>query len=80
MDIEEELYNNYFTRLGEIDRVEIVAILNDQSALYCITKTDFFKELSKNATFTFNDWYSSNIFQGIMPDSRATEVLTAGEP
>jgi hypothetical protein len=31
-------------------------------------------------TFTFDDCYSSNTFQGIMPDSGAVGVLTAGNP
>ena len=57
-----------------------MAILNDQSIVYSFTKTDIFAKQSKNSLFTFKDRYSLGIFQGIIPDSGAVEVLTAGEP
>ena len=30
--------------------------------------------------FSFNDRYSANVFYGIMPDTKAAGVSTAGEP
>jgi hypothetical protein len=37
-------------------------------------------EPKETLAFTFNNCYSSNIFQGIMPDSGAAGVLTARNP
>jgi hypothetical protein len=58
---------NYLTELGEINGAQIVAILNDQSTLYVVTRKDPFDELAeaepnKTLTFTFDDCYLSNIF------------------
>ena len=72
-----------------------MAILNDQSTLYVVTRKDLFgKEAEPNAkvlvdiipkmppilAFTFDNCYSLNIFQGIMLDSGAAGVLTTGNP
>jgi hypothetical protein len=58
-------------------------ILSNQSAFHSITKTDVFNEKSNPdepySAFVL-DRYSSEIFQGIMPDSGAAGVSTAGEP
>ena len=45
MDIEIKDYspNQYFTEYGEVDSTQTVAILNDQSTLHSITKSDIFK-------------------------------------
>jgi len=78
MEIETE---TYLTELGEIDGVQTVAILNDQSTLHAVTGKDPFNEPAEpneTSAFTFDDRYSSNIFQGIMPDSGAAGVSTAG--
>jgi hypothetical protein len=58
--------------------LETIAILNNQSAMHWITKTNIFK--TENSTFTVSGRYSSDVFQGIMPDSGAAGVSTAGEP
>jgi hypothetical protein len=78
---------NYLTELREINGTQTVAILNDQSTLHMITGQDPFdkNELAepgpnKISTFTFDNCYSSNIFQGIMPNSGTAGVLTAGNP
>jgi hypothetical protein len=78
---------NYLTELGEIGGTQTVAILNDQSTLHVVTRKDPFDELAEAETepneisaFTFDNCYSSNTFQGIMPDSGAAGVLTAGNP
>jgi hypothetical protein len=40
----------------------------------------FNEEPNETLTFTFDDCYSLNIFQGIMPDSGVAGVSTAGNP
>jgi hypothetical protein len=74
---------NYTTELGDINGIETMEILSNQSAFYSITKTDVFNEKSNpdepHSAFVL-DRYLSEIFQGIIPDSRAAGVSTAGEP
>jgi hypothetical protein len=80
MEIDNE---NYLTELGEVNGVQTVAILNDQSTLHAIVRKDLFNELAdsnETSAFTFDNRYSSDIFQGIMPDSGAAGVSTAGNP
>ena len=48
--------------------------------LYAITKLDIFNELKESSVFSFNDRYSVNVFYGIMLDTGAAGVFTAGEP
>jgi hypothetical protein len=73
----------FMTEMGEIDGIETVSILNDQSAYHAFTKTDVFQETpsqeTESAAFTLNDRYSSHEFQGIMPDSGAAGTSSAGE-
>jgi hypothetical protein len=78
----EEFYDfdNFITELGEVNGLETVAILNDHSVFHSFTKTDVFKLPAESSAFTFDDRYSSEIFQGIMPDSGAAGVSTAGQP
>ena len=60
-----------------------MTILNNQSTLHAITKEDIFNkpiQQSESSVFSFEDRYSSNTFQGIMPDSGAAGVLTARKP
>ena len=45
-----------------------------------LTKTDVFRLPLESSAFAFNNRYSSEIFQGIMPDSGAAGVSTAGQP
>ena len=47
---------------------------------YSITKLDIFNKLKESFIFSFNNRYLVNIFHGIMPDTRAVGVFTAGEP
>ena len=56
-----------------------MSILNDRSAVYKLTKEDIFNQLYKTEIFIFKDRYSLTTFQGIMPDSGASGVSTAGE-
>lgn len=72
----------YFTReFSKINGAETVAVLNDQSTDHALTKSDIFTEINPEETsaFTFDDRYGQNIFQGIMPDTGAAGVSTAGE-
>jgi hypothetical protein len=88
MTIEEALYGAYMTELGEIDGVQTVFILNDYSVYYVFTRDDMFKLLSTQnpqtnltfSAFTFDNRYSSYEFQGIMLDSGAAGISSAGEP
>ncbi len=80
MEIDTE---NYLTELGEVNGIQTVAILNDQSTLHAIIRKDPFNEPAdsiETSAFTFDSRYSSDIFQGIMPDSGAAGVSTAGNP
>jgi hypothetical protein len=77
------VHERYVTKLGEINSIQTVAILNNQSAYYAFTKHDVFKQqVNKHTTdvFTFKGRYSSDTFQGIMPDTGASDVSSAGEP
>jgi hypothetical protein len=80
IDIQDVLYDYFLTELGEVKGLETIAILNNQSALHLITKTDIFKEARHSSVFLINSRYSSDTFHGIMPDSGATGVSTAREP
>jgi hypothetical protein len=89
MDMEESPdtpYDNYLTELGEINGIQTVSILNDQSVYHAFTKNDIFRlptdkqtPVSESSTFTFDDRYSSYEFHGIMPDSGAAGISSAGE-
>jgi hypothetical protein len=79
----DDIHKGYITELGEIDSIQTVAILNDQSAYYALTKDDVFdQQVNKHTTnvFTFEGRYSSNTFQGIMPNTGASGVSSAREP
>lgn len=84
MNTDDNSHETFFTEFGSIDGPQTIAILNDQSVLHALTKEDIFKdkgnELDDKSAFTFSHQYSSSIFQGIMPDTGAAGVSTAGEP
>ena len=82
MDMEIENYspNQYFTKYSEVDGTQTVAVLNDQSTLHSITKSDIFNEPKESSAFSFDDRYSANVFYGIMLDIGAAGVSTVGEP
>ena len=64
IEIKDNIYKYYLTELREINGAQIVAILNNQSTLYAVTRKDIFKllELSKASVFTFNNCYLSDTF------------------
>ncbi|KAI0994430.1 hypothetical protein K3495_g13752, partial [Podosphaera aphanis] len=82
LNINEE-YDNYLAEMGEINGIETVAILNDQSAFHAITKEDIFitqeAQTPTSSVFT-SDRYSSAVYHGIIPDTGAAGVSTAGKP
>jgi hypothetical protein len=47
-------FDNYVTKLGEINRPETVAILNNYSVFYSLTKTDVFNLPAEPSAFTFD--------------------------
>ena len=47
---------------------------------YSIIKLDVFNKLKESFIFSFNNRYLVNIFHGIIPDTEAAEISTAGEP
>jgi hypothetical protein len=73
-------FDNYVTKLREINRPKTVAILNNYSVFYSLTKTNVFNLSAEPSAFTFNSRYFSETFQGIMPDSGTAGVSTARQP
>jgi hypothetical protein len=83
--MEEALYRAYMTELGEINGIQTVSILNDHSVYHAFTRDDIFKLSSTHnplisSVFTFDNRYSSYEFQGIMLDSGAAGISSAGKP
>ena len=76
---EEKIHKNYIIELREVNGPNIVVILNNYSIFHLLTKTNIFN-LKSHLTFTFNNRYLLETFQGIMPNSRAASILTAEEP
>lgn len=94
MKIEEEDHERtegqLFTEKGAVDRIKILTILDDQAVKHTFTKEDAFYHMNDPASdeisekisesFAFKDRYSSYKFQGIIPDTGAAGVSTAGNP
>ena len=75
--------SQFFTSFGEVDATQTLTTLNHQSAFHAITKSDMFndaKPQEDSLAFTFDDRYLDAKFQGIMPDTGAAGVSTAGAP
>ena len=85
-DTKDEENDQFFTDFGLINGTETIAVLNDRSTLHAFTKADPFDETEATSnqlldeTLTFHSRYTSETFQGIMPDSGAAGVSTAGKP
>ena len=81
MEIKEE-YKTYFMEFREVNGTQTVAILNDQSVWHAVTGEDIFKvsplQLPETSVFIFENWYSLEVFQGIILDSGAAGVSTTG--
>ncbi|RKF80198.1 integrase and RNaseH domain-containing protein [Golovinomyces cichoracearum] len=76
-------YGTFWTEMGEIDGFQTVAILNDQSVFHGIIKEDIFvdqqAQIPPSSVFTC-ERYLSAVFHGIIPDTGAAGVSTAGHP
>ena len=67
--------------LSNVNQEETLAILQDQAVYHALTKEDVFNEPRKDPSTVFMlDRYYAEIFQGIMPDTGAAGVSTAGRP
>ena len=74
-------FDSFLTEHGEVNGLETVEILNNQATFHALTKSDIFNKPAATSHTTFViDRYSSESFQGIMPDSGAAGISTAGEP
>ena len=72
--------NQYLTELSEVDNIQTITILNNQSIFHFITKLDIFNNLKESSVFFFNNRYSVNIFYSIIPDTKAAKVFIVREP
>ena len=70
----------FMTEFGNVNGYELLSTLDNQAVVHATTKENFFQKPQNTEIFTFEDRYSSDTFQGIMPDSGASGVSTAGEP
>jgi hypothetical protein len=85
INIKEALYKAYITKLGEINNIQTISILNNHSIYYIFTKDNMFKlsstyNLLISFAFIFNNCYSLYEFQGIMLNSKAADISLAGKP
>ena len=51
---EEKIYKNYIIKLGDVNRPNIIIILNNKFIFYLLTKTNIFN-LKLHLTFIFNN-------------------------
>jgi hypothetical protein len=77
MDQEPE---SFITELGEVNGIKMVAVLNDYLAYHAFTRDSgqLQTEPKEYTVFTL-DRYVSSEFHGIMPDSGAARISSAGE-
>jgi len=67
---------------AKLDQKETLTILRDQATRHLLTKEDIFAapHSIEDEAFTLSSRYSDSAFQGIMPDTGAAGVSTAGKP
>ena len=63
-----------------MDGLKTVSLLQDQTVAHILTRDDVFQHPYETSAFTFKGRYSSETFQGIMPDTRAARISTVREP
>jgi polyhydroxyalkanoate synthesis regulator phasin len=74
-------HEQMLTELGPINGPQALSALLDQCTMHIITREDVrTPSVPYEEIFTFEERYSAAKFQGIMPDSGASGVSTAGEP
>ena len=81
------LYRGYMIKLGEINGIQTVSILNNHFTYHIFTRNNIFKLSNtqnpfpnKPSMFTFNDHYFLYKFQGIILDNKAAKIFSASEP
>jgi hypothetical protein len=75
------VHSTFFNNSAPADAYRITALLADAAVLHGLTGRDPFEEQEPlNANFTLEGRYSATTFHGIMPDSGAAGVSTAGHP
>ena len=81
IELAKEDNDTFLTELGDINRAKTITILSNQAVFHAVTKKDVFKAAERHdtAAFTFNNRYSAETFQGILSDTGAAGVSTAGE-
>lgn len=94
-DEHEHKNEQFLTEYGPVNPYQVIQHLNNQSAFHAVTRKDIFKNFKDNKSSSFSPdllnsaWqqdntflsrYSDFKFQGIIPDTGAAGVSTAGHP
>ncbi|CAD6498842.1 BgTH12-04500 [Blumeria graminis f. sp. triticale] len=77
----EDKTEQFLTSYGTIDGRSTAVLLNNKAAKHTLTANDPFESAQSepSSIFQFHSRYDSEIFQGILPDTRAAGLSTAGE-
>ncbi|EED18953.1 conserved hypothetical protein [Talaromyces stipitatus ATCC 10500] len=87
MTLNDPPFKTNFTEFRKINSIKMISMLNDYSTYHAFTRDDKYQPLisyadkatdQDNEAFTL-DQYSSNEFHGIIPDSGAASISSAGE-
>jgi hypothetical protein len=71
----------FLTEYGEVNGPEAIELLADETTKHVLSRYDpMTLSDDKNESFIMNDRYSSKVFHGIIPDSGAAGISTAGKP
>lgn len=88
-------HNQWVCEFGSVNPYEIIQHLNNQSTLHAVSKQEIFKSIRQQTSsfdqqtlnnevfkqeISISSRYSDAEFQGIMPNTGAAGVSTAGEP
>jgi hypothetical protein len=76
-------FQQFFITYSPIDGQITITLLDNAAAAHGITGIDSFEERKPREEFhlfVFYSRYDGNIFQGIIPDTGAAGISTAGEP
>jgi hypothetical protein len=76
---DEDEPEGFFTEYGEVNGRQMIQVLNDESTKHAFLQRDPTKDSYEGEAFVIGDRYSSEVFQGIMPDSGAAGISTAGK-
>jgi len=73
----------FLTDFGQVDGHGMLSVLGDQAIRHALTSHDEFSasyEPNHEEVFAVNVRYGNDIFHGILPDTGASGISTAGEP